>query len=228
MRGVIASCTLALLLVSAWADPIPNHNHNHNHNHDHSGEPSAEGQSCRKLSPANADFGFALYKSLNAEAGAGKNVFFSPLGITSALAMLTKGAGGETYSQLVSALGYSGYKQSQIDEAYQHLFAMLRPSERNQDVFIGNAAAVRKGFSPLPGYLNSVSHHYSGKVFDVNFSVPAEAVAEINRYIALNTHDLIKDQVKDLDPDTAMVLINYIYFKGRTHKENRLPNIHFT
>lgn len=202
MRGFIAGCTLAaLLLAVASAD--------HHENH----QQPTEG--C-KLAHPNADFGFALYKSLNAKAAKGKNIFFSPLGITSALSMLTKGAREETYTQLISALGYSNLTQPEIDEAYGHAFSMIQRGGNDREVFLGNAMAVREGFSPLKMYQTEVEKHYAGKLFEVNFNEPASAAAEINRYIATNTRDMIKDQVKDLDSDTAMVLINYIYFMGRS------------
>lgn len=206
MRGFIAGCTLAaLLLAVASAARLP-------HRRDQDDRRPTEG--C-KLTHPNADFGFALYKSLNAKATAGKNIFFSPLGISSALSMLTKGAREETYAQLISALGYSNLTQPEIDEAYNHVFSMFERGGNNREVFLGNAMAIREGFSPLNMYLTEVEKHYAGKFFEVNFSEPAAAATEINRYIATKTRDMIKDQVKDLDPDTAMVLINYIYFTGR-------------
>lgn len=198
MRGFIAGCTLAALLLAVASA-------------DHH-QPT---ERC-KLAKPNADFGFALYKSLNAKAAAGKNIFFSPLGISSALSMLTKGAREETYAQLISALGYSNLTQPEIDEAFGHAFSMFQRGENNREVFLGNAMAVRQGFSPLKMYQTEVEKHYAGKFFEVNFNEPAAAAAEINRYIATKTRDMIKDQVKDLDPDTAMVLINYIYFMGRS------------
>lgn len=210
MRGIIASCTLAALLLAA-ASAAPHH-----HEHPTLGDAMA----CHRLSPANVRFGLALYKSLNAKSAAGKNIFFSPLGISSALTMLSKGAKGETYNQLVSTLGYSAFNQSEIDEAYQHLFQTLNPSEGNQELSFGNAAALSRSFNPLGSYMNDVGRFYSGKVFDVNFREPANVAAEINKYIAQNTRDMIKDQVKDLDPETAMVLINYIYFGGRTYRSS--------
>lgn len=217
MRGIIASCTLAALLL-AVASAVHHHRHHQHHHHDHLHHD--DDVACYKLSPANARFSFALYKSLSAKSAAGKNIFFSPLGISSALTMLSKGARGETHRQLVSTLGYSAFNQSEVDEAYQHLFQMLNPSEGNQQLSFGNAAAVSRSFNPLGSYVSDVSLYYSGKVFDVNFREPANAAAEINRYIAQNTRDMIKDQVKDLDPDTAMVLINYIYFSGRTYRSS--------
>uniref|UniRef100_H2SLS0 Serpin peptidase inhibitor, clade A (alpha-1 antiproteinase, antitrypsin), member 1 n=2 Tax=Takifugu rubripes TaxID=31033 RepID=H2SLS0_TAKRU len=211
MRDIIASCMLAaLLLAVASAD----HHQHHNHNHQH-GPKGHDGEDiCHLLSNGNADFGFALYKQLNAKSDAGKNIFFSPLGISSALSVLTKGARGDTRSQLFSTLGYGAFNQSQVDEAYMHLFHMFKHNRGNQELRLGNAAAVDKTFNPLKAYMTDIKDYYSAEVLDVDFKNPAEAAAEINKYIALNTGDMIKDQVKDLDPDTAMVLINYIFFKG--------------
>ncbi|XP_051265236.1 alpha-1-antitrypsin homolog [Dicentrarchus labrax] len=213
MHGIFASCALAALLLAAvWADHHHSH-HNHGTEHSHDGE-----MSCHKLSPPNADFGFALYKSLNAKAAAGKNIFYSPLGISTALSMLSTGASGETHSQLFSSLGYSAHNQAQINEAYEHLFHMLGHSQENQQMVVGNAAAVRSGFNPLEKFLNDVKRFYSGEIFNVDFTKSAEAAAEINRFIASKTQDKIKDMVKDLDPEMAMVLINYVFFRGQWEK----------
>uniref|UniRef100_UPI0037E8546B alpha-1-antitrypsin homolog n=1 Tax=Semicossyphus pulcher TaxID=241346 RepID=UPI0037E8546B len=203
MRGIFSSCALtALLLAAAWAD---HQSHEHSHGDD---------MSFHKLSSPNADFAFALYKSLNAKAAAGKNIFYSPLGISTALSMLSTGARGETHSQLFSSLGYSALNQTQVDEAYKHLFDIHGHSQENLQLDVGSAAAVRSGFNPLEKFLNDVKQFYSGEIFNIDMSNPTEAAAEINTFIANKTQDKIKDMVKDLRPDMAMVLINYVYFKG--------------
>ncbi|XP_028461364.1 alpha-1-antitrypsin homolog [Perca flavescens] len=207
MRGIFASCALsALLLAAAWAD----HHHHHGSEHSHEGE-----LSCHKLSSPNADFAFALYKSLNNKTAAGQNIFFSPLGISTALSMLSTGASGETHRQLFSSLGYSTFSQTQVNEAYEHLFSMHGNSQESQQLDVGNGVAVRSGFSPVEKFLKDVEHYYSADVFNIDFTKSAEAAAEINTFIANKTKDKIKDMVKDLDPDIAMVLINYVYFKGQ-------------
>ncbi|XP_020487197.1 alpha-1-antitrypsin homolog [Labrus bergylta] len=211
MRGVFSSCALAvLLLAAALAD---HHHHDHDHHHHTHGE-----MSCHRISPSNADFAFALYKSLSANAEAGKNIFYSPLGISTALSMLSTGARGETHSQLFSSLGYSAHNQEQVDESYKHLFHMLGHSQEQQQLDVGNAAAVRSGFNPMEKFLNDVKQSYSGEVLKVDFNNPTEAAAEINRFIASKTQDKIKNMVKDLDPAMAMVLINYVYFRGQWEK----------
>ena len=208
MRGIFASCALsALLLAAAWAD---HHHHHHGSEHSHEGE-----LNCHKLSSPNADFAFALYKSLNNKTAAGQNIFFSPLGISTALSVLSTGASGETHRQLFSSLGYSTFTQTQVNEAYEHLFSMHGNSQESQHLDVGNGVAVRSGFSPLEKFLKDVKHYYSADVFNVDLTKPAEAAAEINAFIANKTKDKIKDMVKDLDPDMAIVLINYVYFKGK-------------
>ncbi|KAJ0061382.1 hypothetical protein NL108_017541, partial [Boleophthalmus pectinirostris] len=83
---------------------------------------------------------------------------------------------------------------------------------------VGNGVAVSNNFAPLGSFISEVNQHYSAKIFKVDFSRPQEAAAEINSFIANKTHDKIKDMVKDLDPTMAMVLINYVYFRGQWEK----------
>merc|ERR1712002_417899 len=207
MHGFFASCALtALLLAAAWADHHGHHDHHDHHDHDHHSH--EEEMKCHMLSNHNADFGFALYRSLNAKAAAGKNIFYSPLGISAALSMLSTGAVGETHSQLFSGFGHS---------------------QESQQLDVGNGVALRSGFTPLEKFLKDMKESYSGEIFNVDFTKPAEAAAEINRFIASKTQNRITDQVKDLNADMAMVLINYVYFRGQwekpfdgnlTHKED--------
>ncbi|KAM4521919.1 alpha-1-antitrypsin homolog [Odontesthes bonariensis] len=206
MRGIFASCALAaFLLAVALAD--------HHHGHDHSHED--EEMACHRLVSPNADFAFALYKNLNAKAAAGKNIFYSPLGISTALSMLSVGARGETQSQIFNSLGYSGLSQTQVNEAYEHLLHMLGHSQENQQLDVGDIVAVRTGFNPMEEFLKDMKKHYSGETINVNFAEPDKAAADINSHIASKTQDKIKDLVKDLDPAMAMVLINYVYFRGQ-------------
>ncbi|XP_041831110.1 alpha-1-antitrypsin homolog [Melanotaenia boesemani] len=207
MHSIFASSALAaLLLAVALAD-----HHHHHHNH-------GDEMNCHKLSSPNADFAFALYKSLNAKDGAGKNIFYSPLGIATALSMLSVGAREDTHSQLFSSLGYSSLNQAQVNDAYEHLFHMLGHSQENQQLDVGNSVLVRTGFNPLEAYMNDIKKYYSGETFNVDFAKPDEAAAKINTHIASKTQDKIKDLVKNLDPEMAMVLINYVYFRGQWEK----------
>lgn len=213
MRSVFAIGALAaLLLAVAQAD--------HHIHHGHEDTPS-----CHVISPHNADFAFALYKSVNRRTAPGKNIFMSPLGISAALSMLSTGARGKTHAQLFSSLGYTDLDQAKVNEAYGHLFQMLGQSQQEQKLELGNSVAVRTGFNPLQTYLSDLQKYYTGEVFNVDFSNPSEAVGQINRHIAAKTHDKIKDMLKDLDPSIAMVLINYVYFRGKPPQQRSFDYI---
>ncbi|XP_061563142.1 alpha-1-antitrypsin homolog [Cololabis saira] len=195
MRGIFAGCAVVALLLAV-------------------GSAHEVSTICHELSSPNSDFAFALYKNLNAQTDEEKNIFFSPLGISTILSMLSTGARSDTHSQLFTSLGYGSLNQSQVNEAYEHLFHMHGNSQQNQELDVGNAVALHTEFHPLDTFLNDVKRYYSGEIFNVDFSTN-EAKAHINRYIANKTRDNIKDLVKDLNPAMAMVLINYVYFKGR-------------
>lgn len=205
MRGIFASCALtALLLAVAQA----------HHHIDH------DTMKCRAISSPNSNFAFSLYKKINGRTAAGKNIFMSPLGLSAALSMLSTGARGKTQAQLFSTLGYANLDQARVNEAYSHLFQMLGQSQQEQKLDLGNSIAVRTGFNPLQTYLTDIQNNYNGEVFSVDFSNPSEAVGQINRHIATKTQDKIKNIVKDLDPSIAMVLINYVYFRGKPTKHS--------
>lgn len=222
MRSTSCCAIAVLLLAVAWAAPHEGDHQGHAddhfhhlhhsageaHTHSHAGE-----DTCHVLSPHNADFGVALYKSLSSGA-AGKNIFFSPLGIAAALSMLTTGAKGVTHSQLFTALGYSSLTQEQVNAGYEHLIHMLGHTQKMQ-LDLGNALAIRNGFTPLQKFLDDAKHYYASEAFNVDFSKPVGAAAQINSFIARKTQDRITNLVKDLDPDTAMVLLNYVFFRGR-------------
>ncbi|KAM9703423.1 alpha-1-antitrypsin homolog [Menidia menidia] len=201
MRTFFVSCFLtALLFVVVWAD---DHHSEHGQHSNH------------LLSTPNADFAFALYKALNAKAADGDNIFYSPLGISTALAMLSVAARGETHSQVFTVLGYSSLNQTQVNEAYEHLFRMHGDNQENMELDVGNALALQSSLNPLETFQNDVRRYYRGEIFKIDFSEPRDAATEINTFIANKTRDKIKDMVQELDPDTAMVLINYVYFKGQ-------------
>ncbi|KAK7907381.1 hypothetical protein WMY93_015993 [Mugilogobius chulae] len=207
-----ATFALALLLAVAWADHHHHHAH-HRDSHQHDGD-----MECHHLSPPNADFAFALYKNINSKTAAGKNIFFSPLGVSTALSMLSTGARGETHTQMFSTLGYSSMNQSAVNDAYSHLFHMLGHSQESQVLNVGNSLALRQNFAPLDSFIADIEKHYSAHIFKVDFEKAQEAAAEINNYISEKTQGKIKDMVKDLDTSMAMVLINYVYFRGQWEK----------
>ncbi|XP_053470151.1 alpha-1-antitrypsin homolog [Ictalurus furcatus] len=214
LQKIQCCLTFALLVMSALGD---HEGHNHaEHSADHHGE-----SPCQGLRPINANvtFAFTLYNKLSSHADSkGKNIFFSPLSISLALSMLALGAKGVTHSQIVNTLGYSSFTEDQVNEAYEHLLQVLGHSQEARLLEIGGGLAVQKGFKPVDKFLKDLQQFYHAEAFSVDFSKPEVAVEEVNKFIAKKTKDTITDMIESLEPETIMVLINYIYFKGKWEK----------
>jgi len=242
MRAI--SCATVFLLMSvSWAHHHEDHHHHSgphhggfhpeekdhhhggphavdDHHHHHGPEEAAHSHGeaiCHKLSAPNTDFAFQLYRNL-ASKNNGKNVFFSPVSITMALSMLSMGAKGNTQKQIFSTLNYDALTQDQVNAASEHQLHMLSHPNDQMQLDIGNALYLREDAKMVAKYLEDAKHFYASEGFTVDFKDTATAVAKINQYIASKTNDKITDLVKDLDADSAAVLINYIFFKGKWEK----------
>ncbi|XP_030627866.1 alpha-1-antitrypsin homolog [Chanos chanos] len=218
--------TFGLLLVVACAvDPASNDHgihsadhHKHLHHAKEEPHPNHEGaqQDCHLLSQHNADFAFSLYRKLNTlPVSKGKNIFFSPVSISMALSLLALGAKEQTHSEIYRVLEYSNLQPAQVNKGYEHLLHMLNHSRDAFQLEMGTSLAIRQGFKPLDKFLQNAQHYYQSEAFTADFSKPDVAAQEINKYIAKKTHDMITDLVKNVDGDTVMMLISYLFFKGK-------------
>ena len=86
------------------------------------------------LASSNTDFAFSLYKQL-ALKNPNKNVMFSPLSVSMALAFLSLGARGPTLTEILEGLKFNltEIQETQIHQGFQHLLqALNRPSNQLQ------------------------------------------------------------------------------------------------
>ncbi|NWZ36084.1 A1AT2 antiproteinase, partial [Brachypodius atriceps] len=168
-----------------------------------------------KLAPSNADFAFNLYKQIRDESG-NRNIFFSPLSISTAFTMLSLGARANTLRELYKGLAFNltQMEEQQIHEGFQRILQLLNDPQREVQLNMGNALFVDNRVELLQNFLDRVTNFYYTETVSSNFQNPPEATREINKYVETKTHGKIVDLVKSLDEGTVMVLINYIFFKG--------------
>lgn len=166
------------------------------------------------VASANKEFAFRLYRKFARHVGSeGKNIFFSPVSVSAALAALSVGARGKTHQQLFSGLGFNS---SQIDQTgVGNAFRTFIGSMASQDVSQGTAVFVKNLFKPKPDFLNVLKRWYFTESFSVDFTKPIESAYTINQYVSGKTNGKIKELVKDLVPSTVLYLLSYIYFKGK-------------
>ncbi|NXQ95804.1 A1AT protein, partial [Sagittarius serpentarius] len=185
---------------------------------DHS-QAEAENLAHVKIAPSNIDFAFRFYQQVREEAG-NKNIFFSPLSISTAFAMLSLGARSNTLSQLHKGLAFNltEIKEQEIHEGFQRILQVLSEPHREVQLSMGNALIIDDQLKLLQKFLDDVTNFYYSEAISSNFQNPSEALKEINNYIETKTHGKIVGLLKSLDPDTVMVLVNYIFFKGYWEK----------
>ncbi|XP_061116797.1 alpha-1-antiproteinase 2-like [Conger conger] len=226
MRVLLSLCAVLVLLWST-VQCRPRHDHNHHgndhshHDNDHShhgnNDVSISANGSLKIYQENLDFAFRLYKHISAQPDSqSKNVFFSPLSVSMALAALSVGARGKTHQQLFEGLGFNSTEitTEEVSQAFQHIHHNLN-EKTGIDLLLGNALFIGQDFKPRPEFLESMKRYYESEGFSTDFSKPEEAKEQINKYVNEKTKGKISDLVQDVDPLTVMYIINYIYFKGK-------------
>jgi serpin B len=176
------------------------------------------------VADAGNRFALSLYAKLRPEPG---NLFFSPESISTALAMAATGARGQTFDQMVAALGLRPDQPIQpewIARAFGAALAPLRadgPSS-GYELAIANSLWGQKGYGFLPDYLAVLKADFGAGLQEVDFAADAEGARKtINAWADKETREKIKDLIPPgvLQPLTRLVLANAIYFKGEwVHK----------
>lgn len=166
--------------------------------------------------PQARDFAFDLYRVL-VETESGKNIFFSPLSISVSLGALSLGASSNTKREILEALGAGGQEgwEEQLHTNFQKLLQDLLQPRDNLQLNLGNGLFLDSRVPVLGPFLSALRTHYLVDTFPANFSDLEAAKRQINTYVEKETGGQITELVKDLQPLTAMVLVNYILFKAK-------------
>jgi len=162
----------------------------------------------------NNHFALELYSKLKKENG---NVFFSPYSISSALAMTYSGAKGDTAEEMAKTLHFIPGAEK-TNTVFGELNARLDEVQKqgNVKLLVANSLWPQKDHRFLPEYLSSMNRYYGASVIPVDYlNASEEARKRINGWVEDKTQGKIRDIIqKTLPSNTALVLVNAIYFKG--------------
>ncbi|XP_045417341.1 alpha-1-antichymotrypsin-like [Lemur catta] len=169
-----------------------------------------------RLASSNTDFAFSLYKQL-ALKNPKKNVIFSPLSLSVALAFLSLGARGTTLTELLKGLKFNVTETSEVEihQSFQHLLRTLSQPSNQLQLSTGNAMFIKEQLHLLEKFTEDAKGLYASEAFKTNFQDSAAAEKFINDYVENKTQGKIVDLVKELKAGTMMVLVNYIFFKAK-------------
>ncbi|PKL62844.1 MAG: proteinase IV [Methanomicrobiales archaeon HGW-Methanomicrobiales-2] len=184
--------------------------------------PGPAGEGIGNVSAGNNRFAADLYRQIAGDPTyAGKNIFFSPYSISSALAITYEGARGTTADEIGSVLHLPENETLQRS-GFAGLDAALNNGDENYTLRTANALWAEETYPFLPAYVDAASRWYSANVTNLDFANDAEASRQtINRWVEERTEDKIRDLLPggSIDSMTRLVITNAIYFKGTWVKQ---------
>ncbi|XP_018414890.1 PREDICTED: alpha-1-antitrypsin-like [Nanorana parkeri] len=189
------------------------HRHHHHHKHHHH---SNETLACLKLALSNSKFAFDLYRQI-ALGHPSENIVISPVSISTALAFLSLGAKANTHDQIIEGIGFntSEIPEKEIHEGFHHLLEVLNDEDSELQLNSGNGLFISNAWKILDDFLNNGNNLYDTEAFTVDFQNTEEATKQINSYVEKETNGNIVDVLSSVSKEAALVLINFIYFRGK-------------
>ena len=156
------------------------------------------------LAQGNSAFAIDLYQKLASEKG---NLFFSPYSVSQALGMTYSGARGNTAAEMKQTLHFP-FAQKELGPAFKAFNGNLLTAVRKdgQKLTIANGLCLT-GEGISKDYQTLLREDYDAEVFSGD-------LAAINGWVKRKTEDKIPTILEELDPNSACVLLNAIYFKG--------------
>ncbi|MBM4169626.1 MAG: serpin family protein [Ignavibacteria bacterium] len=168
----------------------------------------------KKLTQSNSKFWLKIFKEMNKEEQR-KNIFISPLSISTALGMTLNGAQGTTYDSMVATLEFQNLSLEEINQGSKSLTELLTGVDPGVTMNIANSIWSRLGFAVEEPFINTNKTFFNAQVATLDFSKPS-AVETINSWVKTQTKGKIPTILDEPIPEEiVMYLINAIYFKGK-------------
>lgn len=180
----------------------------------------------QRLNIINAKFAFNLYRVLKDKATTSENIFIAPVGISTAMGMLSLGLSGETHEEVHSVLHFkdfvnasSKYEITTIHNLFRKLTHRLFRRNFGYTLQSANGLYIQKQLPVREDFKADMREFYFAEAQVADFSDPA-FILKANNHILKLTKGLIKAALENIDPATQMMILNCIYFKGKTHFHN--------
>ncbi|XP_004455966.2 serpin A12 [Dasypus novemcinctus] len=169
---------------------------------------------AQELARWNTDFGLKLFKKL-ASHNNGRNIFFSPLSIAMVFSMLCLGAQDSTLAEIRQVFNFRELPEQDVHEGFHYLIQKLNQSSQDLKLRLGNALFIDQRLEPQQKFLKGLKDIYFSDTIPINFQNQQNAEKQINDYVSQKTHGKITNLVRSVNPNTLLLLVNYVYFLGR-------------
>jgi len=167
-----------------------------------------------KIIAADNQFGFEIFRKVNASLAEPKNTMISPLSVSLALAMVYNGTNGNTKKQMEEMLHKSNLTPDDINQSYKDLVSSLISHDPKVELSISNAIYYRNSFNVKSNFITTNQNFYEAEVAGLDFTKTEETLNTVNGWVNAKTNGKIDKIIEKVDPRDVMYLLNAIYFNG--------------
>lgn len=196
-------------------DMIPENGNNDGNPEDNPRKELSLTTRSQELVRQSSTFAFNFLSRVNAFAEG--DFILSPLSMQFLLGMLLNGAQGPTANEICQVLGYGAGEVEAVNEFALSMMEQLPSLDQSTALRIANSIWVNEATPLRDGYRKTVSDSFDAEVANRDMKDPATLLA-INQWASDHTNGLIPKVLDELDPRTAAILMNALYFKSQwTH-----------
>ncbi|XP_028994102.1 protein Z-dependent protease inhibitor [Betta splendens] len=171
------------------------------------------------LSFKNMDFAMNLYRKISASHD--RNIFFSPLSISTSFASLLMASDGVTHKELIKGLNLHQLRRADQPELIPKLFHFLHGNiTQNGSLILDQAMTLfmDQHFEVEKTFEEQMKRFFGAEIKTVDFTNTQGSIRLINEHIKRKTKNKVTEIVSSLDSLTKLMLINTIVFQGGWQK----------
>ncbi|XP_039897866.1 protein Z-dependent protease inhibitor [Simochromis diagramma] len=179
----------------------------------HQAEPNSA--TISDLSFKNMDFAMNLYRKISSYND--KNIFFSPLSISTSFAALLMASDGVTHKEILKVLNLEALERADQPDLIPKLFQLLHENvTQNGSLEFDHSMAlfIQPQFIIEREFETKINKFFNADIKTVDFADTTESIRVINEYIRDKTGGKITEMISALDEQTKLLLMNAIFFQG--------------
>lgn len=168
----------------------------------------------KQMRDNNNEFAWQLFQTVQKKNDNDSSSVLSPLSVTYLLGMMDAGAAGSTRKEISTVLGF-GDDVTAVNEYCKTMLDGAAGVDPAATVKIANCIDVNSalGFSLLKQYVDDMKHYYNAQIEALDFT-KGGTLDIINKWCKDNTDGMIPSILDELNPSSAMYMLNAIYFKA--------------
>uniref|UniRef100_A0A3B5A538 Serpin family A member 10 n=1 Tax=Stegastes partitus TaxID=144197 RepID=A0A3B5A538_9TELE len=167
------------------------------------------------LSLKNMDFAMNLYRRISTYHD--KNIFFSPLSISTSFAALLMASDGVTREEILKGLNLEQLEKEDQPELIPELFQLLHENiTQNGSLQLdqGMALFMRQQFGIQKTFKDQMKTFFNADITTVDFADTERSISLINDYIKQKTQGKVSEMLSGLNELTQLLLVSTIFFQG--------------